>query len=626
MTSPELLNEYKRREFLQLLSAGTLLTLPVRVNGQTHVVRFRAESDAGYTLFTGKVELGQGARTLLSQAAAEELRLPLEKIRIVMADTEVVPDDGGTWASLTTPTTVPAIRQAGAEVRGGSLTQPKDWRVLGQSSPTRHGRDIVTGAHRYNADLKIDGMLHGRVARSTALRTRISAVDTRAAEAMPGVKVVRDGDLVGVVAASIQEAEAALAAVRIDWKEEPLPSMEKLRVTFKGQAVAPVENMQTRYPPLIRQGDVEKALAAARNPRRSSYWTPYIAHVPLETRAAIAQWEGDRVTIHCGKQAPFLVRAEVAKAVGIPETNVRLIVSDPGGAFGSKQRADVEIEAARLARNAGKPVRVHWTREEEFQWAYARPAALVEIESATDSQGRLVAWRHRNYNSGAPGLRPPYAIEHQSNEFWRCDSPVRQGSYRALAATANNFARESHVDECAAALKRDPLEFRLANLSDARMKEALERGAERFGWGKRPKSCGLACNIEKEGRLALFTEIELARGSVRVRRIVIAADFGAALNPGNLKNQIQGAVIQGMGGALWEQIRFDSRSQLTKSLSQYRLPRMSDVPEFDVLLIDRRDVEPAGAGEAPITMIAPALANALYAATGERRRDLPLNR
>jgi isoquinoline 1-oxidoreductase len=241
-----------------------------------------------------------------------------------------------------------------------------------------------------------------------------------------------------------------------------------------------------------------------------------------------------------------------------------------------------------------------------------------------DEAGRLAAWRFRNYNSGAPGLRPPYDLPHMSNEFWRSESPLRQGSYRALGATLNNFARESHIDEWAHLLKRDPLEFRLAHTSDARLKEVLQEAGERFGWGKRKAGggvgFGVACNIEKGARLALFVETE----GVKVRRLVALGDFGAALNPGNLRAQMEGGIIQGLGGALWEELHFDSRDQVTRRLSQYRVPRFSDLPEMSVEILDRRQITAAGAGESPITLPAPAIANAFFAATGERRRQLPL--
>ncbi|HVX67994.1 MAG TPA: molybdopterin cofactor-binding domain-containing protein [Bryobacteraceae bacterium] len=621
-----LLIEYKRRDFLRMLGSGAVLSLPLR--GAERPVRVRLRDDGTYEAFTGKIEMGQGARTLLTQAVAEELGVPAGQVRLIMADTDLVPDDGGTWASLTTPETVPAVRKEAAAFAGHPVTDPARWKVLGTAVPPIHGPDAVTGKLHYCSDVRVTGMLHGRIVRPDAYRAALESFDDSEARALPGVRVVHEGDLLGVVAPDPETAARAAGLIKARWRAEPLPSPDSLIERFRATAVAPVEVKDTRYPPLIRAGDVEAGLASAQRKLSASYWAPPIAHVALECRAAIAEWQNGSLTVDCGKSAPFLVRAELAKALGISEAKVRVRVSMPGGAFGGKQRSECELEAAILARAAGRPVRVAWTREEEFRVGYARPAGVVDIESGIDAGGRLVAWRFRNYNSGAPGLRPPYDLVNMSNEFWRAESPYRQGSYRALAATLNNFARESHIDEWAHALDRDPLDFRLAHISDARLKEALQRAAERFGWGKRKAGhgagYGLACNIEKGARLALFVETEGSGVGLKLRRIVAVGDFGAALNPDNLRNQMQGAIIQGTGGALWEQLQFDGRSQLTRRLSEYRVPRFGDVPEIAVELIDRRNVPAAGAGESPITLPAPAIANALFSATGERRRSLPL--
>jgi nicotinate dehydrogenase subunit B len=345
--------------------------------------------------------------------------------------------------------------------------------------------------------------------------------------------------------------------------------------------------------------------------------------------------------VHSGVQAPFLCRQEVAQALKVPEGRVRIIASDSGGAYGGKQRGECEVEAARLSRLAGAPVRVAWTREEEFTCSYTRPAGLLEVESGVDANGRLVAMRFANYNSGAAGLVPQYDVADHWVGFYRTHTDVRQGSYRSLAAVANNFALESHVDEWASRLGVDPVDFRLRNISDSRLREVIERTATRFGWPARRQAAavdatarnpaatsrrgiGISCNLEKDARLALCVEVEVSGADVRVLRMVATGDFGAALNPDALQNQMSGAIVQGLGGALWEQVTYDATSQRTRRLSDYRVPRFRDMPSMDVQLIDRRDVEPAGAGESPITLTAPALAAAIFSATGERRRSLPL--
>jgi isoquinoline 1-oxidoreductase len=350
--------------------------------------------------------------------------------------------------------------------------------------------------------------------------------------------------------------------------------------------------------------------------------------VPLEPRAALAAWNDGAVTIRSGPQAPFLVRQEVAQALKVPVTQVRVIAADSGGAFGGKQRGECEVEAARLSRLAGTPIRLAWTREEEFTVSYTRPAGLVEIESGVDRDGRLTALRFANYNSGAAGLTPPYEIPHHWIGFYRTTAVVRQGSYRSLAAVANTFARESLMDEWAHELKVDPVAFRLRHITDARLREVVERTATRFRWGTfrsgNGRGVGMSCTIEKDARLALFVEVDAEGPAPRIVRMVATGDFGAALNPDSLRNLMTGALIQGVGGALWEQVAYDGSGQQTRRLSQYRVPRFSDVPHVDVELIDRRDVPSAGAGESPITLSAPAIAAALFAATGTRHRALPM--
>jgi nicotinate dehydrogenase subunit B len=305
-------------------------------------------------------------------------------------------------------------------------------------------------------------------------------------------------------------------------------------------------------------------------------------------------------------------------------------VPDTGSAYGGKHTGDAAIEAARIAKAAKKPVKLVWTREEEFWWAYFRPAGVIEIRGGAHKDGTLASWELHNYNSGGSGLQSPYAVSGKREQFHPVESPLRQGSYRGLAATANHFARESHMDDLARAVGMDPLAFRLKNLKDERLANALRAAAEKFGWDARRKTSGvgfgLACGVEKGGYTAACAEVAVDRatGKIAVQRIVVSFECGAIVNPDGLENQVSGAVVQGLGGALFEAIDYDRGRLLNGRFSSYRVPRFGDVPPLDVVLLDRRDIPSAGAGETPIVGVAPAIGNAILDATGTRIRSLPL--
>lgn len=271
-----------------------------------------------------------------------------------------------------------------------------------------------------------------------------------------------------------------------------------------------------------------------------------------------------------------------------------------------------------------------WTREEEFTWAYFRPAGVIEIASGVRNDGTITAWEFHNYNSGSSGIRTPYDVSNQKIEFHATQSPLRQGSYRGLAATANNFARETHIDELARTVKIDPLEFRLKNLKDSRLRAVLEAAAKAFGWGSAQASngrgFGIAGGTEKGSYLATCAEVSTDRknGSIKVVRAVTAFECGAIVNPNHLKTQIEGALIMGLGGALFESMEFENGMITNPHFSDYRVPRFSDAPAIEVVLVNRKDIPSAGAGETPIIGIAPAISNAICDATGLRLRTLPM--
>jgi isoquinoline 1-oxidoreductase len=341
------------------------------------------------------------------------------------------------------------------------------------------------------------------------------------------------------------------------------------------------------------------------------------------------------LTVWTGTQRPFGVREELAEAFHISEDKVRVIVPDTGSGYGGKHTGECAVEAARLARAAGKAVKLVWTREEEFTWAYLRPAGVIDIKSGVKSDGTITAWEFHNYNSGSSGIQTKYDIPNHDIRFHPSDSPLRQGSYRGLAATANHFARESHMDELADAVKIDPLEFRLKNIKDERLRDVLQAAAKAFGWARtkpvKGQGFGLACGFEKGGYIATCVEIAIEKAprkknnaTVRIVRVVEAFECGAVVNPLHLKNQIEGAIVQAVGGALFEAIRFENGKILNSRFADYRVPRFSDTPLIEVVLVDRKDLPSAGAGETPIVGLAPAVANAIYNATGIRLRSLPL--
>ena len=633
--------------------------------------------DGAITVYTGKVEVGQNSRTSLTQAVAEELHTRPESIRLVMGDTDLTPYDMGTFGSRTTPTMAPQLHKAGAAARemlldlaaakwhadrgalvcenghirdangkkisfgeltkGQKLTKaiPADtpvtpaaqWKIEDTNVEKIGARDIVTGKHRYAYDISRPGMLYGKIIRPSAFHAKLASVDTKAAEQMPGITVVHDGDFIGIAAADPQKLPAAAEAIKAEWKAEPQPSSRELYSYLKSH---PAEaNRGTGD----EAGDaaIDKAIRDAEVKAEATYTIAYIAHTPLEPRAAVAEWNNGKLTVWTGGQRPFGVRDELVEAFNLPKDKVRVILPDTGSAYGGKHTGEAAIEAARLAKAAGKPVKVNWTREEEMTWAYFRPAGVIEVRSAARKDGAITAWDFHNYNSGPSAVKSSYNIPNERAQFHETQSPLRQGSYRGLAATANHFARESHMDELAQAAGIEPLAFRLKNISDPRLRRVFEAAAERFGWGKEKarsgQGFGLAGGFEKGGYFACCVEVTVPEGGrpFGIERVVEAFDCGPVVNPEHLKNQVEGAIIQGLGGALFEAIEFENGRILNPRLSKYRLPRFSDMPvHIESVLIDPKDVPAAGAGETPIMGIAPAIANAIFNANGKRIRSMPL--
>lgn len=639
------------------------------------------EADGTVTVFSGKVEVGQHIRTSLAQAVAEELRIPAETIRLVLGDTDLTPFDRGTFGSRTTPIMTRRLRQAAATARvvllelaarhfgvepdalvvadgavahpptgrklgfgmltqGHRLTQefgedapvtpPDAWTVVGTPILPLNGRAIVTGAHQYVSDLSVPGMLFGCVLRPPAFGATLAALDTSAAAAIAGVLVVHEGAFVGVVAPDRGTALRARAALRAEWNLPEGVESRQLFAYFRTHPAPP--EVRPAWPPPVPfvQGDVAAVLHAAPLTCAQTYTLDYLAHAPLEPRAALAAWRDGRLTVWTGTQRPFGVRSALADVFGLPEDAVRVIVPDTGSGYGGKHIGDAAIEAARLARAANAAVKVVWTREEEFTQAYVRPAGVIDVQSAVGADGLLTAWDFHNYNSGAAGIQTPYRVPNQHVEFHAALSPLRQGSYRALAAVANHFARETHMDELAHALGVDPVQFRLKHLQDARLIAVIRAALTRFDWDGFPRAPGrgrgLAAGTEKGSYVAACVDVAIdpETGGLRVLRVVQAFECGAIINPASVRSQVEGAIVQGLGGALFEAIAFEGGTIRSTNFSNYRVPRFADMPEIEVVLLDRRDLPSVGAGETPIVVIAPAIGNAIFDAVGVRLRALPL--
>lgn len=675
-----------RRDFLKVFGGGLLVCacmpgvsaqesgrtrtsheLPKDVSAWIHI-----GEDGRITVFTGKVEMGQNIRTSLAQQVAEELKVSLKSISLTMGDTDQVPWDAGTFGSRTTPTMGPQLREMAAAARtmlidlaahnwqvdaaklvavDGKITDPvtkrscpygelthgqqlvkvvelnhaltpsAEWKIAGQPIPKADGEAFVTGRHQYTSDIVRPGMLCGKVLRPPNFKASLTDLDVRAAKARAAVTVVRDGDFVGVTAPDLPSAEQALSDLKAEWKAPPQISDRDLYKYLREAAdKSDHEDPETA-------GSIEKALSSAEVKVSQTYTVAYIQHAPLEPRAAVAEWEGEKLTVWTGTQRPFAVRDELSSAFRIPSQNVRVLVPDTGSAYGGKHTPDAAIEAARLAKGAGKPVKVIWTREEEFTWAYFRPAGVIDASSGAQRDGTITAWEFHNYNSGPAAIGTPYNIANKRIQFHPVDAPLRQGSYRGLAATANHFARESHMDELAHAVGMDPLQFRLKNIANDRLRAVFEAVAEKAGWGNKGQSraLGIAGGIEKGGYVAAVAEVETGSGPLpRVVRVVEAFECGAVVNPDGLRNQIEGSIIMGLGGALSESIRFENGKIINPHFAEYRVPRFLDMPKIEVVLVDRKDLPSAGAGETPIVGVAPAIANAIFAATGERLRSMPM--
>ena len=647
-TRPWDVTDPEDREWFEVLGDGMVVVLPAPTpapdtwSTASGGAWLHVSDDGKVIAFTGKVDVGQDNRTALRMLVAEELDIPMEYVLLVMGDTDLCPYDIGTFGSRSMPDAGNALRRVAAHarsllpVRPGSrrieivtgepaVRPPPDWRIAGTPLVPPGTLDAVTGVRDFASDLSLPGMWHGAVLRRPIVGATLKHLDTRAVDDQPGVAVIRTPRLVGVVATDQVEARKALSDVQVEWDVPDAPSEGELETYLRAHLGQATDSWSG--PALEVVGDPVAAFESAAVRLSATYTTAYIAHAPLEPRVALARWDDGRLTIWTGTQTPFAVRAQVAASCDLGEEDVRVIVAPTGGAFGGKHAADVATEAAILAREVGAPVRVAWTRHEEFTAGTLRPAAVIDVEAGATVTGELTSWTFTNINSGPAAIATPYRVSNRRIEHKPAAGPLSQGSYRALAATANNFARESHIDELARRVGRDPVEYRLDILADERLCAVLRAAADGFGWTTTPHGVGqgIACGLEKDGRVATAAEVRVDTDSqLQVVRLVSAYECGALVNPDTVANQVEGAMVMALGGALFEEIHFTKGVITNGTFSDYRLPRFGDVPSIEVILLNRADLPSAGAGETPMIAVAPAIANAVFDASGRRLRSLPL--
>jgi nicotinate dehydrogenase subunit B len=443
--------------------------------------------------------------------------------------------------------------------------------------------------------------------------------------------VVRDGDMIAVLHAHRDEATRALALVKATWSPSP-STLNNENIFEHLQKVAPEGSAPGG------RGSLADGEKLASQVVEQTYLKGYVAHAPMETHSAIAAVENGKVTVWAGTQTPFPLKTQVARALNLAPEKVRVITPYIGGGFGGKSASMQGIEAARLAMATGAPVRVVWGREEEFFFDTFDPAAVFKIRAGLDAAKKIVFWDNTVIGAGARGSAVFYDIPNHRTTVrggWGGGNPSGMhpfgvGPWRAPGANANVFARESHIDVMAAKAGLDPVEFRMRNLTDARMRRVLEAAAKKFGWSAKPapsgRGFGVACGDDAGTYVATMAEVKVDKstGKVKVVRVVCAQDMGIVVNPEGAAQQMEGCLTMGLGYTLAEEVRFKDGVVLDKNFDTYEIPRFSAVPRIETVILDSPDLAPQGGGEPAIITVGAVLANAVFDAVGARVVQLPM--
>ncbi len=691
--NPSTLGTLDRRQFLKAVGGGIVVLVAmgdpggsvVEAQGMGYPEDFNAYlrigKDGRVTVFSGKIEMGQGTMTSLAQMAAEELGVSLQRIDMIMGDTDLCPYDRGTWGSMSTRFFGPAVRAAAAKARevlldlasqrlgepidrlklkdgvitsltdrsrivtyaelaGGEpiahtidreavLKSVREFKTMGVPTKRLDALDKVTGKAKYAGDIQLPGMLHARQLRPPAHSSELRSVDTSKAEEVPGVVIVNQDGLVAALHEDPEQAELSLGLIEADW-QTPEPHVDETTIW---------DYLRSKDPggePDDVRGSVEAGAKLSAERFSHAYHDGYVAHAPIETHTATATVQDGKVTLWVSTQSPFGNQATVAEALGIPKAEVRVITPYVGGGFGGKSTAHQATEAARLTRIVGRPVQVAFTRAEEFFYDTFQPASFIEIDSGLDSEGRISLWDYHVYFAGDRGAEQLYDVPNSQivvhSQGWRAPGvhPFATGAWRAPGANTNIFAKESQIDVMAAAAGADPIEFRLRNTKDKRLRSVLEAVAEAYGWEPQSapsgRGLGVACGIDAGTYVAHIVEVVVDRttGKVQVKRVVCAQDMGLVVNPDGAKMQMEGCITMGLGYAFSENLRFRGGEILDKNFDTYEIPRFSWVPKIETVLVSNDELDPQGGGEPAIVCMGGAIANAIHDATGARLFHLPM--
>jgi len=678
-----------RRDFLKKLGGGIIVVFCLgklsllEGRGQNKAddalnfnAYIRVKEDGRINCYTGKIEMGQGIITSLAQVVADELGVSIDMVDMVMGDTELCPYDAGTWGSLTTRFADPVLRAAAAEAREilidfaatklgvseinlkldngviyeaenplnkatyAELTKGKkivknlekkpdikkasEFKLIGKPIISTDAIAKVTGTAQYSGDIKLPGMVYATVVRPRVVASKKVAVDASQLDSFSGVELINIGDLVAVVHSDPEVSAKAARKVKVTW-DAPAQKMDNETI-FK-YLEDNIENSDI----FQEEGDLEVGKSNSKAVIKSQYQDGYKAHAPMETHTATCYFEDEKLTIWTSTQTPFGTQDQLARALEIPKENVHVKQIFLGGGFGGKIYNQQAIEAALIAKSCKKPVQLVWSRREEFMYDKFRPAAVMNVTSGVDENGKLNLWEFDIYCAGTRGTKLFYDVENNRTRMFneRDVHPFGTGAWRAPGNNSTTFARESHIDVAAFEAGIDALAFRLKNLKSENMIAALKLGALKFNWNRKKKEdhgFGIALGEDAGTSVVMIAEVHVDKktGIVTPIKVVCSQDMGQVVNPHGATVQTEGGITMGLGYALYEDVEFNGGLVKSRNFSNYTITKFSNTPEIECVFMDKLDSKPQGGGEPAIICVGGAIANAVFDACGVRVSRIPI--